>query len=95
MFNQVNIASNSGAKFSVTYTDSSGIARTEFTEITSTNTAAWTNTASYPGYVKQQMSLTTSYPVLGNSEIIGTLIFCATAPAPTTVLYLDPELAVV
>lgn len=94
MFNQVSIASASGAKFAVAYTDSGGIARTEFTEATSTNTAAWTNTASYAGYVKQQMSLTTAYPVLANSEIIGTLILTAAAPAATTALYLDPELVV-
>lgn len=94
MFNAVSIASGSGMKFAVAYTDSSGIGRTEITDGTSTNTAAWTNTGSYAGYVKQQMSVTTQYPVLANSEIIGTLILAAPAPTATTALYIDPELAV-
>lgn len=89
-----NIASGSGVRFAVAYTDSTGVARTEFTEVTSTNTAAWTNMGSYASYVKQQMAITTAYSVLANSEIIATVSFVATAPTATTTIYVDPELVV-
>lgn len=95
MLNSSAITSNSGLRLSVAYTDSTGVARTEFTEAVASSTAAWTNTASYPTYTKQKMTLTTSQSVLANSEIVATLILTASAPTATTALYIDPELGIV
>lgn len=79
------------------YIDSSGVARCEDTEVVQSSTATWTNAGSYAGYSAKKFSLTTSYPVKANSEIVATIHFFGPPPgaSATVAVYVDPEFTVV
>lgn len=85
---------SSGLRLSVGYTDSSGLARREETEVIASSSASWANAGSYSGYAAKKMSLTTSYAIAANSEVVCTMQLVEVAPSTVVNLYLDPEFTV-
>lgn len=89
-------AMSNNIKCSFHYIDSSGVARRDETELVENSSATWTNAGSYSGYAAKKFSLTTSYPVKANSEIVATIQFFGAPPGSdaTVAVYVDPEFVV-
>lgn len=83
-----------GVSATFSYTDITGVVRTQFTNNLSISSAVWSNSSNYTGFVAKKLSIQTEYEVALNTELSCRVTFSTNPPEATTHVYINPELSI-
>lgn len=86
------------AVLSVTYTDDTGVVRSEdtrFLNAISASSASWTNSELYSGYSAKKIALTTQYPVAIDTEVSAVFeLYSISSSGSIEQIYIDPQFGI-
>lgn len=106
LLNSVNasVVTNAMLAMDLTYTDDTGAVRVETTRkanwlfeagtALAASTADWTMNSYAATHVPRKISIATTYPIKGGSDVVAKLVMLAPSPSTGTDLFVEPELGI-